>query len=66
MVMSINTYAGAYVAVRSVKPSKRARVVTPPADEQTPEDHSPAREPDDERRRNERHADADSGMPGNV
>ena len=65
MVISVNNHGGAYVALRPVK-AKRVRVVTPAPDDQSPEDQSRSKEPDDVRRRDERHAGAESGLPGSV
>lgn len=63
MVMSISNHAGAYVALRTVKSSKRVRVVTPTADEHPPEDQHPANEPVDVRRRKKRPAHAGTRQP---
>jgi hypothetical protein len=42
MVMSINTHAGAYVALRTVKLSKSVRVITPTTDEHPPKNQRQA------------------------
>jgi len=42
MVMSINTHAGAYVALLTLKSSKSVRVVTPTTDEHPPENQRQA------------------------
>jgi len=58
MVMSINNYSGAYVALRTVKSPKRVRVVTPTSDELPPEDQNPASDPRDVQREHERLANS--------
>ena len=66
MVMSINTYVGAYVALRTVKSSKSVRVVTPTADEHPPEDQHPANDSKPVRRKKKRAANAEPRQSESV